>query len=593
MSVSVFIINSKKGVVIMVKGYLKKGFAAALALTIVTGGMTALNVSAVGDNELPFVAADAVALENNSFVSFETIGVKKTLTITGSASGGAGNYTYAYFYKKSYETKWTMKKNFSTTESVNIAPQTVTDYDICVKVKDGIGTLTKKYFTVHVNPALESHSSVSPQSLIKGDSIMLTGSATGGSGDYTYAYLYRRDDGAWKVIKNFSTVSSVSLKPAYTGNYGICIKAKDSYGTVVKEYFNVPVTQIELNAYLDEDTLQIGDTVTVSAEVSGDNTGFTYAYFVQEKGASSWKFIKNFSESQSVTFTPNAVGEYNICVKVKTPSGKVEKKYLSLNVVQEKNDAKSITSRIINDSMTQVQKVKAIHDWIVNNVEYDMENLMNGTIPPEDYTAEGLFENRKAVCDGYSKAFMQMAQYAGFEVIRVTGVGYNSAGSVEVHAWNQIKVNGNWYNIDVTWDDPVVMSETTFDNLVYDYFLVPDSSFNRNHQANPGQTRYSCTAPQPLEDIEQEVLEKELENNDNYFYCETTDEVKAVAAGILAGGTTEFTVIYKTGNMSASDVFYASADAGTASRKVSGTSCEYMVWKIDGYEQMTIYFTLR
>ena len=96
-----------------------------------------------------------------------------------------------------------------------------------------------------------------------------------------------------------------------------------------------------------------------------------------------------------------------------------------------------------------------------------------------------------------------------------------------------------------------------------------------------------------MEDIEQEVLEKELENNDNYFYCETTDEVKAVAAGILAGGTTEFTVIYKTGNMSASDVFYASADAGTASRKVSGTSCEYMVWKIDGYEQMTIYFTLR
>ncbi len=541
-------------------------------------------------NELPAVDP----LENNSFVDFETLGVKRVLTITGSANGGAGDYTYAYFYKKSYETKWSTKKNFSETTSVQIAPQTITDYDICVKVKDSRGTITKKYITVKVQPGLSLYGEVSPGSIIKGQQINITGSATGGSGNYTYAYLYKRDNGSWNVLKNFSTASSASLKPAYTGTYSICVKAKDSYGTVVKQIIDVPVTQIEFNAYLDEETLQIGDTATVNAEVKGSNDSYTYAYFVQEKGATAWKFIKNFSETQSVEFKPEAVGEYTICVKAKNvSSGQVEKTYLSLNVVQEINNAKGITSRIIDDSMTQVEKVKAIHDWLVNNVEYDMENLMNGTLPDEDYTAEGLFKNRKAVCDGYSKAFMQMAQYAGFDVIIVTGVGYNSTGSAETHAWNQIKVDGNWYNIDVTWDDPVFTSETSFDNLVYDYFLVPDSKFNRDHQADQGQTRYRCTAPQPLENITGDVLENELASHEDWFYCETTDEVKAVAADILAKGKTQFTVIYKTDNMDMNGVFYASADAATESRKVSSTSCEYMVWKIEGYEQMTIFFTLR
>ena len=576
----------------MVKGYLKKGFAAALALTIITGGMTALNVSAVENGELPVAAAEEISvLTNNSFIDFETIGVKKNITITGSASGGTGEYTYAYFYKKCYENKWSTKKNFSTTESVKLCPQTVTDYDICVKVKDSSGTVTKKYFVVKVNPALAIQAAVSPESIMKGQQITMTASATGGSGNYTYAYFYNRDGGAWKTVRNFSTASLVSLKPAYTGNYGICIKAKDSYGTVVKQYFNVPVSQIELNAYLDEEVVQIGDTVVVNGEAKGGD--YTYAYFVQEKGSTTWKFIKNFSKSTSVEFKPQAVGEYTVCVKAKDAAGQIEKKYLSLNVVREKNDAKGITSRIIDDSMTQVQKVKAIHDWLVNNVDYDIENLRNGTVPDEDYTAEGLFENRKAVCDGYSKAFLQMAQCAGFEAIRVTGVGYNSTGSAENHAWNQIKVDGNWYNIDVTWDDPIIAGETDFDNLVYDYFLVPDKSFNRNHQADPGQTRYNCTADQPVEVITGDVLEQELANNEDWFYCETTDEVKAAASDILAKGKTQFTVIYKTDDMSATDVFYAGADAGTASRKVSSTSCEYMAWKISSYEQMTIYFTLR
>ena len=86
----------------MNRKYIRKGFAAALALTIMTSGMSALSVSAVDEIIADEVAEEilpAEELQNNSSVNFETLGVKKYLKIYGSASGGSGDYTYAYLYK--------------------------------------------------------------------------------------------------------------------------------------------------------------------------------------------------------------------------------------------------------------------------------------------------------------------------------------------------------------------------------------------------------------------------------------------------------------------------------------------------------------
>ena len=104
----------------MTKGkYIRKGFAAALALTIMTSGMGALSVSAVdtiGANQVTDIVSPVEELKNNSSVNFETLGVKKYLKIYGSASGGSGDYTYAYLYKKQADTKWSVKKNYSDTQ---------------------------------------------------------------------------------------------------------------------------------------------------------------------------------------------------------------------------------------------------------------------------------------------------------------------------------------------------------------------------------------------------------------------------------------------------------------------------------------------
>ena len=573
----------------MNKKTVRRFFAAALALTVMTGGMSAMSTAAVGESEQAFISDDVQQeLQNDSSVSFTQLGVKKNLKMYGAASGGSGDYTYAYLYKKQDDTKWSVKKNFSDTKEVTIAPQTVTTYNLCIKVKDSTGTIVKKFIDVKVNSGLVSKSKVSSKSITKGQKVTMTGAASGGSGGYTYAYLYRRDEGAWKVYKNYSTANSVVITPAFSGSYEICIKAKDSYGTVAKKYYTVNVKELLNKSTLSKTEIKIGETVTINAAASGGNGSYSYAYYYQLPDSSAWRTIKDFSAASSASLKPTKTGTYNICVKVKDITGVIVKKYLKLDVADGSDYAAEINAKIINSSMTSVQKIRAIHDWLVNNTEYDSEGYSSGNISPDSYTAEGLFKTHKAVCDGYAKAFQEMAQKAGFEVVKINGIGKNSSGSAESHSWNQVKVDGKWYNIDVTWDDPVTTGDIGFDNLRYKYFLVPDSSF-KDHTADPGQTIYSCTAAQPMDQLINDVIAEDVANNENYRYCRSKSELESITSSFVKENVSEFTIIYKKSTFK--DAGEVMNIALYAEENISSVDCSFMDWKFDGYMQMTLYLS--
>jgi len=90
-------------------------------------------------------------LKNTSALSSETFKLGDEVTVNASAAGGEGNYTYAVFYKRASDTKWTTKQDFAENASVAIKPTKAVDYDVCVKVKDSTGTIVKKYFTLAAN----------------------------------------------------------------------------------------------------------------------------------------------------------------------------------------------------------------------------------------------------------------------------------------------------------------------------------------------------------------------------------------------------------------------------------------------------------
>lgn len=114
------------------------------------------------------------------------------------------------------------------------------------------------------------------------------------------------------------------------------------------------------------------------------------------------------------------------------------------------------------------EQLKYVHDWIVNNTVYQYADT--------DYEceADGPVVYGRAVCEGYSKAFMYFAQSLGFECVCAIG----KAGGVD-HMWNMVKLGGQWYNVDATWDDPVMSDGSNA--LRHKYFLVSDSMIMQDH----------------------------------------------------------------------------------------------------------------
>ena len=90
------------------------------------------------------------SLKNTSTVSGSTVVLGKVVNVNMSATGGEAPYLYGVYYKKTSDTKWTTKQNFSSVSSTHVKPAKVAEYEICVKVKDNKGTVSKKYFRVTV-----------------------------------------------------------------------------------------------------------------------------------------------------------------------------------------------------------------------------------------------------------------------------------------------------------------------------------------------------------------------------------------------------------------------------------------------------------
>ena len=136
--------------------------------------------------------------------------------------------------------------------------------------------------------------------------------------------------------------------------------------------------------------------------------------------------------------------------------------------------ANDIISSIIKPNMTDFEKELAIHDHIINNCKYDIENFEAGTIPPESHSAYGALIEGTAVCEGYAKAMKLLMDRAGVDSLVVTG-----QSKTQLHAWNLVKIDGDYYHVDSTWDDPV--SENRKQTLQHTYFNLNDEEISVDH----------------------------------------------------------------------------------------------------------------
>lgn len=127
---------------------------------------------------------------------------------------------------------------------------------------------------------------------------------------------------------------------------------------------------------------------------------------------------------------------------------------------------------------TDLEKIRYVHDHLVDTVSYNLGKV--------GYGADSAVLDGEAVCSGYAMAFSHYMHQLGIPVAYCTG----RAGGVH-HAWNLVMVDGAYYNVDVTWDDPVGAGG----ERSYEYFLRSDDFFKPNHSRDEeSQKLPACTS---------------------------------------------------------------------------------------------------
>lgn len=121
----------------------------------------------------------------------------------------------------------------------------------------------------------------------------------------------------------------------------------------------------------------------------------------------------------------------------------------------------------IKSNMSTKEKIRIIHDYIINNTEYDTlktENINDTTY--KSNTAFGVLVEGHGICSGYSdamKVFLDKLNIVNYKV------------SNDQHIWNLVLLDGEWLHVDLTWDDPISDKNITRDN----YFLISSKNLKR------------------------------------------------------------------------------------------------------------------
>ena len=277
-----------------------------------SNGKTATVVVTVKDTDI---------LVNTSTISSETLVLGKKLTITGAAEKGTSPYTYAYYYKRSTNTKWNViGTEFGTATTATFKPTAAADYDIKVVVKDAAGKTAEKIFKLTVIPGLTNTSWLNAEKVQIGDDIRVTGGAEGGAGGYKYAFYFKRSaNSKWnKIGTEFGTKTYGITIPQAAVGYDMKVIVKDSAGNTAEKIFKVtvvesmPLTNISfLSAY----DVPVGKTVTAAGRFVGGARPCTYEFYFKRTANTKWNKLSYGSAAGTYAkFTPTAAASYDIKV---------------------------------------------------------------------------------------------------------------------------------------------------------------------------------------------------------------------------------------------------------------------------------------
>ena len=143
---------------------------------------------------------------------------------------------------------------------------------------------------------------------------------------------------------------------------------------------------------------------------------------------------------------------------------------------------KEVLNSYTSPDNTEYDNEIAIHDYLVANLNY----VNNDDDNSRNFNAYDALINNKAVCSGYTECFKTFMDMLGIENTTVTG---NANG--QNHIWNEVALDGAYYHVDVTWDDPV---NSSYDVISHTYFNLTDAQIAVDHKWDKNQESYKAAA---------------------------------------------------------------------------------------------------
>ena len=216
----------------------------------------------------------------------------------------------------------------------------------------------------------------------------------------------------------------------------------------------------------------------------------SFSFYCPDDYSSCLEEVDSLANDQKTLSTiNNFVHPYNSFKHLETSYDDYGKVTLSIDHIYNDSDIKLINAKvkeiekeIWNDTMSNEDKIKEAHNYIINNSKYDQERSDNNVVKYKSDMAYGTLLEGYSLCGGYTDAMELFLEDLGIKSYRIAS---------ENHVWNAVNLNDLWYHLDLTWDDPITTDGS--DILEYNFFLITTSELSEleGEQHNYDKNVYS------------------------------------------------------------------------------------------------------
>ena len=302
---------------------------ASLAFSVYTDGTASISNSAYAPH------AVTAYLKDTGDAAVENAYARIVLPEGWTLSSGSATRTYTTIAPSAEkQVDWKIKIPASTPEG-----------DYTVKIICGADNIGEKTITktirvpgIAFSDPLVNKSKVNSSEYTLGESVQITGAASGGQAPYTYAYYFKKAASEDWTLKGtrYGSDTSMSFKPSSAESYNVKINVKDSTGAIVSKTFTVKVADaaaLDNKSTVASSAVTLGNTIDIKGAAVGGKGPYTYTYYFKQADADSWT-VKGTANTTAtdVSIKPSVAKDYNIKVNVKDSTGKVVSKTFIVRV---------------------------------------------------------------------------------------------------------------------------------------------------------------------------------------------------------------------------------------------------------------------